>query len=175
VTGKDAERARGPAEEAAAEDQPPPVPTCRFLFPRPPQEAAEVIKRPGKGWWSFEADRNDTHLNQYNPLVAVCWLANIDCSPCTSVEAVINYAAEYCSKPESQTATDAQIAKSILPRISDPNPMVSFVSKLMNKLQGEGLLRPGDLPYLAGTPSPGGQPSGAERRLPAPRPADSPD
>ena len=70
--GKDAERARGPAEEAAAEDQPPPVPTCRFLFPGPTREAAEVIKRPGKGWWPFEAEPNDTHLNQYNPLVAIC-------------------------------------------------------------------------------------------------------
>jgi hypothetical protein len=137
VTKKDAERARGAAEEGAAGDQPPPLPTCRFLFPRPTREAAEVIKRPGKGWWSFEAERNDTHLNQYNPLIALCWLANIDCSPCTSEEAVINYAAKYCSKSEAQTSTYAQIAKSILPHISDHNPTVSFVSKLMNKLIGE--------------------------------------
>jgi hypothetical protein len=91
----------------------------------------------GKGWWSFEAERNDTHLNQYNALITLCWLANIDCSPCTSVEAVINYAAKYCSKSETQTSTYAQIAKSILPHISSHNPMVSFVSKLMNKLMGE--------------------------------------
>jgi len=117
VTKRDADRAREVSEQAATGGQPPPAPTCRFLFPRPAREAAEVIKRPGKGWWSFEAERNDTHLNKYNPLVALCWLANIDCSPCTSVDAVINYAAKYCSKSESQTSTYAQIAKSILPHI----------------------------------------------------------
>jgi hypothetical protein len=79
VMKRDAERARDAAGEADGEEQTPPVPTCRFLFPRPQREVAEVVKRPGKGWWSFQAERNDTHLNQYNPLVALCWLANIDC------------------------------------------------------------------------------------------------
>ena len=53
------------------------------------------------------------------------------------MEAVINYAAKYCSKSEAQTSTYAQIAQNILPHISDNNPMVSFVSKMMNKLIGE--------------------------------------
>ncbi|KAH6640312.1 hypothetical protein F5144DRAFT_484970 [Chaetomium tenue] len=137
VTKKDAQRAREAAGETAGGERPAPEPTCRFLFPRPVRGAAEVIERAGKGWWSFEAERNDTHLNQYNPLLSLCWLANTDCSPCTSVEAVINYAAKYCSKSETQTSTYAQITQSILPHISDNNPMISFVSKMMNKLIGE--------------------------------------
>ena len=137
MTKEDAQRAREAAGEIVGEERPAPEPTCRFLFPRPVRGAAEVIERAGKGWWSFEAERNDTHLNQYNPLLSLCWLANTDCSPCTSAEAVINYAAKYCSKSETQTSTYAQIAQSILPHISDNNPMISFVSKMMNKLIGE--------------------------------------
>ncbi|EAQ88882.1 hypothetical protein CHGG_05501 [Chaetomium globosum CBS 148.51] len=137
VTKEDAQRAREAAGEIVGEERPAPEPTCRFLFPRPVRGAAEVIEMAGKGWWSFEAERNDTHLNQYNPLLSLCWLANTDCSPCTSAEAVINHAAKYCSKSETQTSTYAQIAQSILPHISDNNPMISFVSKMMNKLIGE--------------------------------------
>lgn len=146
LTKRDAQRAREAeartetgeaAGEATREHQPPPDPTCRFLFPRPQRDAAEVVKRQGKTWWSFESERNDSHMNQYNPLIALCWLANTDCSPCTGVEAVINYAAKYCSKSETQTNSYAQIARAVLPHVSDRNPMLSFVSKLMNKLVGE--------------------------------------
>ncbi len=38
---------------------------------------------------------------------------------------------------ETQTSTYAQIAKTILPNVTDRNPMLSFVSKMMNKLIGE--------------------------------------
>lgn len=124
LTKRDAQRAReaeartetgGAAGGAARADQPPPEPTCRFLFPRPQRETAEVLKRLGKTWWSFEAERNDTHMNQYNPLITLCWPTNTDCSPCTGVEAVINYAGKYCSKSETQTNSYAQIARAVLP------------------------------------------------------------
>jgi hypothetical protein len=92
-----------------------------------------MIKHPGKTWWTFEAARNDSHMNQFSRLASLCWLANTDFSPCTGIEAVINYAAKYCSKSESQTSTYAEI----LPHVSDRNPMLSFVSKMMNRLIGE--------------------------------------
>ena len=125
------------AEQAERRGEPAPDPTCRFLFPRPHREEAELIRQPGRTWFSFEAARNDAHMNQFNHLISLCWLANTDVSPCTSVTAVINYAAKYCSKIETQTNTYAQIAKSIIPNVSDRNPMLSFVSKMMNKLIGE--------------------------------------
>ena len=76
-------------------------------------------------------------MNQFNRLITLCWLANTDISPCTGIEAVINYAAKYCSKTETPTSTYADIARSILPHVSDSNPMLSFASKMMNKLIGE--------------------------------------
>jgi ATP-dependent DNA helicase PIF1 len=85
----------------------------------------------------FEAARNDSHMNQFIRLASLCWFANTDFSPCTGIEAVINYVAKYCSKSESQTSTYAEIAKAILPHVSDRNPMLSFISKMINRLIGE--------------------------------------
>lgn len=121
-----------------AEDPPQqPKPSCRFLFPRPLRETAELVKRPGNKFYSFEAERNDANLNPYNPLISLSWLANTDLSPCTSKQAVINYAGKYCTKAEAQTSTYADIAKGVLPHIATNNPMMSLVSKIMNKLIGE--------------------------------------
>ena len=64
------------------------------------------------------------------------------------MEAVINYAAKYCSKSETQTSTYAQIVQSILPHISDNNSMVSFVSKLMNKVIGERDYSPQEICHI---------------------------
>ncbi|EAQ86310.1 hypothetical protein CHGG_07563 [Chaetomium globosum CBS 148.51] len=125
------------AELAEKNGEPGPEPECRFLFPRPHREEAGLVRRPGKTWWSFEAVRNDSHMNQYNRLITLCWLRNTDISPCTGIEAVINYAAKYCSKTETKTSTYAEIAGAILPHVSDRNPMLSFVSRMMNKLIGE--------------------------------------
>ncbi|KJZ70268.1 hypothetical protein HIM_10349 [Hirsutella minnesotensis 3608] len=65
------------------------------------------------------------------------WLANIDISPCTSLQAVINYAAKYCSKMEKQTESYASLGRQILPYVSHQNPLLSFASRLMNKLLAE--------------------------------------
>jgi ATP-dependent DNA helicase PIF1 len=46
-------------------------------------------------------------MNQYNRLITLAWLANTGISPCSGVEAVINYVAKYSSKTEQQTASDS--------------------------------------------------------------------
>lgn len=96
-----------------------------------------MIQPPGRSYWVFSGERNDAYMNQFNPLISMCWRANTDVSPCTGVEAVINYTAKYCSKIETQTSTYAQVARGILPYVSEGNSLLSFVSKMMNKLIGE--------------------------------------
>src|SRR6266516_4700782 len=64
------------AEQAKESGEPEPEATCRFYFPRDHREEAVLIKRPGKTWWALEAARNDSHMNQFNPLITMCWLAN---------------------------------------------------------------------------------------------------
>lgn len=124
-------------DEAKAKGEPEPEAKCRFKLPGLTRLLAILLRLPGKTWWHFRAERNDPYMNQFNPQLALCWLANTDIFPYTSVEAVINQAAKYCGREEAQTSTYVQIAKSILPHIADNNPMLSFISKLMNKLVGE--------------------------------------
>ncbi|KJZ69841.1 hypothetical protein HIM_10769 [Hirsutella minnesotensis 3608] len=76
---------------------------CRFNFPRALRELAAVIRKEGKSYYIFEAARNDSLMNHFNPAIILGWLANIDISPCTSLQAVITYAAKYCSKSEKKT------------------------------------------------------------------------
>jgi len=125
------------AKEAKEKGLPEPPPECRFLFPHEACDKACMMKRPGKAWWSFLPRRNDQFLNQYNPVSILAWLANTDFSPCTSLQAVINYAAKYASKIETKSESFSTLTKQILPRVASGKPMLSFVTKLLNKLIGE--------------------------------------
>ncbi|KAI8401489.1 hypothetical protein FOFC_18358 [Fusarium oxysporum] len=111
--------------------------SCRFFFPRGTRDTADVVRRQGQSYFSFEATRNDSLMNHYNRCLSLGWLANIDISPCTSLQAVINYAAKYCSKMEKRTDSYASLGRQILPYVSHHNPLLSFASRLMNKLLAE--------------------------------------
>ncbi|KAJ3535345.1 hypothetical protein NM208_g7167 [Fusarium decemcellulare] len=111
--------------------------SCRFFFPRDTRDTADVVRRQGQSYFSFEAARNDSLMNHYNRCLSLGWLANIDISPCTSLQAVINYAAKYCSKMEKRTDSYASLGRQILPHVSHHNPLLSFASRLMNKLLAE--------------------------------------
>jgi hypothetical protein len=49
----------------------------------------------------------------------------------------LNYIAKYCSKAETKSKSYKDLAREILPRLANRNPMVSFAAKLMNKLISE--------------------------------------
>ena len=70
-------------------------------------------------------------------MVGMAWLANHDFSPCTSVHAVINYAAKYCSKAEKKTASYSELAQQVAGNIASTNSFQSFIAKMLNKLVGE--------------------------------------
>lgn len=65
------------------------------------------------------------------------WMANIDTAPWTSLRAVINYIAKYCSKAETKTQPYKEMLTELLPKVSHARPMVSLVAKTMNKLLSE--------------------------------------
>ena len=134
---KSAREAAAAAGEPEPARPPEPQPECRFFFPKAERAGPDLVKLPERKAWTFEPKRNDTLMNPFNPLVSLCWLANTDFSPCCDPLAVSNYAAKYCSKAETQSATYAELARRILPHVSDRNPMLSFVSKILNKLIGE--------------------------------------
>ncbi|EXU95533.1 PIF1-like helicase [Metarhizium robertsii] len=110
----------------------------RFNFSRALRELAAVIRKEGKSYYVFEAARNDNLMNHFNPAIILGWLANIDISPCTSLQAVITYAAKYCSsKSEKKTEPYCKLADQVLPHTAHLQPLLSFSSRLMNKLIAE--------------------------------------
>lgn len=112
-------------------------PVCRFYFPREMYDEARVTRGMNPSYWMFDGARNDTRLNGFNRTISLGWLANTDLNPCTSIDAVLNYVAKYCSKGETKSKSYQELARELLPRISNRNPVVSFTSKLMNKLISE--------------------------------------
>ncbi|EXU94568.1 helitron helicase-like domain protein, partial [Metarhizium robertsii] len=136
-TGDLARDMEGAAADIEAANAANPEKECRFNFPRALRELAAVIRKEGKSYYVFEAARNDNLMNHFNPAIILGWLANIDISPCTSLQAVITYAAKYCSKSEKKTEPYCRLADQVLPHTAHLQPLLSFSSRLMNKLIAE--------------------------------------
>jgi ATP-dependent DNA helicase PIF1 len=110
---------------------------CRFYFPHALRDEAVLTKEFNPNYWMFAPMRNQERINSYNRLITIGWLANIDVTPCTTTQAVINYVAKYATKAEKKTNSYADILHELLPRVAINRPLLSLVSKLMNKLVGE--------------------------------------
>ncbi|KAJ3454624.1 hypothetical protein MRS44_013224 [Fusarium solani] len=136
-TGDLARDMEGAAADIEAANVANPERECRFDFPRALRELAAVIRKEGMSYYVFEAARNDSLMNHFNPAIILGWLANIDISPCTSLQAVITYAAKYCSKSEKKTEPYCKLADQVLPHTAHLQPLLSFSSRLMNKLIAE--------------------------------------
>ena len=136
-TGDLARDMEGAAADIEAANVANPERECRFDFPRALRELAAVIRKEGRSYYVFEAARNDSLMNHFNPAIILGWLANIDISPCTSLQAVITYAAKYCSKSEKKTEPYCKLADQVLPHTAHLQPLLSFSSRLMNKLIAE--------------------------------------
>ncbi|KAF4459409.1 ATP-dependent DNA helicase PIF1, partial [Fusarium albosuccineum] len=136
-TGDIARDMEGAATDIEAANAANPERECRFDFPRALRELAAVIRKEGRSYYIFEAARNDSLMNHFNPAIILGWLANIDISPCTSLQAVITYAAKYCSKSEKKTEPYCKLADQVLPHTAHLQPLLSFSSRLMNKLIAE--------------------------------------
>ncbi|EFY93991.1 ATP-dependent DNA helicase PIF1 [Metarhizium robertsii ARSEF 23] len=65
------------------------------------------------------------------------WMANTDIQPPTSLRAVLSYIGKYVSKPEKSSTSYTELQAQVLPFMNDRAPLLSFVSKMLNKLIGE--------------------------------------
>ena len=64
-------------------------------------------------------------------------MANTDIQLPTSLWAVLAYIAKYVSKPETKSKSYEDLQGMILPYTNERAPLLSFVSKMLNKLIGE--------------------------------------
>lgn len=74
---------------------------CRFNFPHEMREAPELLQDPNNNRFTFFPRRNDPYLNKFNISIMRSWRANLDISPVTSKQALIQYVAKYTAKPET--------------------------------------------------------------------------
>jgi ATP-dependent DNA helicase PIF1 len=111
--------------------------SCRFFYPRPLQEVAEVTRNINKKGWMFGARRNQSFFAPCAPVCTFGWMANTDMQPCTSLKALLEYVAKYCSKAEHASVAYKDLQTLVLRHVNDRHPVLSFASKMLNKLVGE--------------------------------------
>jgi len=109
----------------------------RFFFPQPLFDDLVVTKDINHKSWLFSPARNVPDMNQCSPLITMGWMANTDIQPPTSLWAVLAYVAKYVSKPETKSKSYADLQGMILPYTNERALLLSFVSKMLNKLIGE--------------------------------------
>jgi ATP-dependent DNA helicase PIF1 len=113
------------------------TPQCHFFFPRPLFSAPVVTKEINHKSWLFSPARNQGLLNQCAPVITMGWMANTDIQPPTTLHAVLSYVGKYVSKPEKSSASYTELQGQVLPCLNDQAPLLSFVSRMLNKLIGE--------------------------------------
>ena len=64
-------------------------------------------------------------------------MANTDIQPPTSLEALLDYITKYVSKPEKSSTSYIEMQAQILPYVNSWAPLLSFVSKMLNKMIAE--------------------------------------
>ena len=64
-------------------------------------------------------------------------MANTDIQPPTTLHVVLSYVGKYISKPEKASTSYTELQGQVLPYINDRAPLLSFVSKMLNKLISE--------------------------------------
>ena len=110
---------------------------CRFFYPRPLATRPAVTRSINQKSYTFAPVRNQAVLNQCAPVITLGWLANTDIQPSTTLDGILTYLGKYVSKPEKSSASYTELQAQVLPYVNARAPLLSFVSKLFNKLVGE--------------------------------------
>jgi hypothetical protein len=76
-------------------------------------------------------------LNQCIPVITIGWIANTDIQPPTTLYTILNYIGKYISKPEKLSMFYTEIQVQILLYVNSKVLLLSFVSKILNKLIGK--------------------------------------
>jgi hypothetical protein len=105
------------------------LPACRFYFPRTLRDTPALKKALNPNFFMFAPERNDDRLNNYNRLLTLCWLANLDIAPIISEQTVCDYVGKYVTKAEIPTLGYQDIVKKLLPNINANRPMLSLVAR----------------------------------------------
>ena len=62
------------------------------------------------------------------------WIANTDIQLPATLGAVLSYIGKYVSKPEKSSTSYTELQAQVLPCVNNQAPLLSFVSRMLNKL-----------------------------------------
>jgi ATP-dependent DNA helicase PIF1 len=65
------------------------------------------------------------------------WMANTNIQPPTNLEAILTYVTKYVSKPKKVSTSYLKMQTQILPYVNNWTPLLSFISKMLNKVIAE--------------------------------------
>ena len=106
---------------------------CRFKYPQECSDTTTIKPDDNKKPKIFPK-RNDPLLNLHNVTQILGWQANVDFSPLTSMHAVLNCIAKYCSKTEKKSEDYHQIFNTILTSLEIEDPSRVLYQKLLSNL-----------------------------------------
>jgi hypothetical protein len=107
---------------------------CRFHYSRSERDVVAVIYEVNLKWLIYSSSRNDSLFNNYNFIISMRWLTNIDVSFCTNFKSILHYIAKYCFKVETKSLKLKVIVQTVLSHVSSKTLMLSLANRLMNKL-----------------------------------------
>ncbi len=107
---------------------------CKFHYFRSKRDVVAVIYDVNLKWLIYSSFRNDSLFNNYNLIISMKWLTNIDVFLCTNFKSILHYIAKYCFKVETKSLKLKVIVQSVLSHVSSKALMLSLASRLMNKL-----------------------------------------
>ena len=108
---------------------------CRFGYPKPLQpETALVMEEEDP---ILLTARNDSLINNYNPVQLSAWRANVDMQYCVSRRKVIEYCAKYATKCEPRSQSLKDIFATIVKSLKEDSFSLKAVQKLLINSVGE--------------------------------------
>ena len=102
---------------------------CRFGYPKSLQNETTIVNE--NGVYELLTARNDTLVNNYNPIQLSAWRANVDMKYLVSREKVIEYCAKYATKCEPRSQTMQHTFETIVNNLKEGSNSVTAIQKLL--------------------------------------------
>ena len=126
---------------------------CRFNFPQDVRDEPALLSDPITKRYTFYPRRNDPLINKFNMSLMRVWRANMDISPVTSRQALIQYVAKYTAKAESsRSETFQSMIELVLAQQNETGSVPSLIRKFMCKAVGRDMSQQEVCHLLLGLP-----------------------
>ena len=108
---------------------------CRFDYPKDLQPVTTIVTKDGEP--TLLTQRNDSLLNNYNPVQLSAWRGNCDMQLIVSWKRLLNYCAKYATKPETRSKALKSVHGNVIKSLKEDDSLLKVVQKLMIRTVAE--------------------------------------